>query len=594
MHAIGVSRRVSRSTLAQLIVLAWAGVMGCSETPNPQNITVGGTPTAGGQQASSGSANQGLGGNAGARGGASGAAAGAGAAATQQDSGGSATAGAKAGGGVSPAGGAPPTGGMASSGGVAPSGGVTSSGGSPSAGGIPSGGGPGPSGGTPSTGAASSTGGTASGGTSSTGGTGAAGDSAGGVETTYYLSDLCAVGSPINAWGPIERDLSNGEQAEGDGGPLTIDNVIFSKGLGTHAPSDIAFALGGNCSTFTAQIGVDDEMRSAGSVVFEVWGDGTRRYQSPLLTGASAATPVEVTVSGVQELRLVVSDNGGNGSDHADWGDAKLTCRVQPTTLCPKPATAVTVPTGYRLVWSDEFALEGPPDSANWSYETGFVRNEEAQWYQAANAWVQAGFLIIEGRRERLANPNYVAGSTDWKTNRQYAEYTSSSLHTRGHQSWQFGRFEMRGRIVAQAGLWPAWWTLGVAGEWPSNGEIDIMEYYSALLHANVACGTTTRWVAKWDSATRTVASLGVADWDAKFHLWTMDWNDTQIVLSVDGVELNTTNLSDMLNPDGQSPFRQPHYMLLNLAIGGTAGGDPSATAFPTRYEVDYVRVFQP
>jgi beta-glucanase (GH16 family) len=253
----------------------------------------------------------------------------------------------------------------------------------------------------------------------------------------------------------------------------------------------------------------------------------------------------------------------------------------------------VTIPAGYRLVWSDEFDVDGRPNAANWRYEQGFVRNEEAQWYQPDNARVEGGFLIIEGRREQKANPNYQAGSSDWKRNRQFAEYTSSSLHTSGLHSWQYGRFEMRGRIETRAGLWPAWWTLGVSGEWPSNGEIDIMEFYNGRILANVACGTTTQWVAKWDSVTKTIASFNDPMWSSKFHVWRMDWDDTKIDLYVDDALLNTTNLADMLNPNGQSPFRQPHYMLVNLAIGGLNGGDPSGTPFPTRYEVDYIRVFQ-
>jgi beta-glucanase (GH16 family) len=253
----------------------------------------------------------------------------------------------------------------------------------------------------------------------------------------------------------------------------------------------------------------------------------------------------------------------------------------------------VTVPPGYRLVWSDEFDVDGAPSSANWSYEQGFVRNEEAQWYQSDNARVEGGLLVIEGRRERVTNPNYQAGSSDWKQNRQYAEYTSTSIHTRGKQSFEFGRFEMRGRIPTAAGMWPAFWTLGVSGEWPSNGEVDVMEFYDGRVLFNVACGTTARYTAKWDSVSRRLAELGDPDWSSQFHVWAMLWDDTKIDLFLDDVLMNTTNLADMLNPDGQSPFRQEHYLLVNLAIGGTNGGDPSATPFPVRYEVDYVRVFE-
>ena len=253
----------------------------------------------------------------------------------------------------------------------------------------------------------------------------------------------------------------------------------------------------------------------------------------------------------------------------------------------------ITVPAGYKLVWSDEFDVDGRPSSANWKYEQGFVRNEEAQWYQPDNATVSGGVLIIEARREQKANPNYMAGSTDWKRNRQYAEYTSTSMITSGLHSWQFGRFEMRGRIDTRSGMWPAWWTLGNSGEWPSNGEIDIMEFYRGNVLANVACGTSTRYQAKWDSVSKPISSFNDAQWSSKFHVWRMDWDDTKIDLYLDDVLMNTSNLADMLNPNGKSPFRQPDYMILNLAIGGQNGGDPANTTFPARFEVDYVRVFQ-
>ena len=260
----------------------------------------------------------------------------------------------------------------------------------------------------------------------------------------------------------------------------------------------------------------------------------------------------------------------------------------------PTGGTAgITVPPGYKLVWSDEFDVDGRPSTANWRYEQGFVRNEEDQWYQQDNARVEGGVLIIEGRREQKANPNYQAGSSDWKKNRQYAQYTSSSLITSGLHSWQYGRFEMRGRINTSAGMWPAWWTLGNSGQWPSNGEIDIMEFYQGKVLANVACGTATAYQAKWDSVSKAISSFNDPMWSSKFHVWRMDWDDTKIDLYLDDALMNTSNLADMLNADGNSPFKQPAYMILNLAIGGQNGGDPTNTTFPARYEVDYVRVFQ-
>lgn len=250
---------------------------------------------------------------------------------------------------------------------------------------------------------------------------------------------------------------------------------------------------------------------------------------------------------------------------------------------------------GYELVWADEFNREGAPDATKWTYERGFVRNRELQWYQPENARVTDGMLIIDARRERVKNPDFEAGSSDWKRNREFAEYTSSSLMTRGLHSWRYGRFEMRGRIDTRPGLWPAFWTLGVTGAWPHNGEIDIMEYYRGVLLANVAWGGAKRFEPIWADTRKPIESFNDSGWSSAFHVWRMDWDERAIVLSVDGQRLNEVELSRTVNQDGSgaNPFHAPQYLLLNLAIGGTSGGDPSNTSFPAKFEVDYVRVYQ-
>lgn len=257
---------------------------------------------------------------------------------------------------------------------------------------------------------------------------------------------------------------------------------------------------------------------------------------------------------------------------------------------CSKVKTDTT--DKYKLVWSDEFNQNGKVDTTVWQFENGFVRNNEFQWYQSQNAWCENGKLIIEARRETKPNPNYKEGSNDWRMNRKEINYTSSSINTRGKKSFQYGRFEIRAKIIAQSGLWPAIWTLGENGEWPWNGEIDIMEFYKGNILANVATGTNKRWQAKWFSIKKPVSSFKPG-WDKDFHIWRMDWNETAIKLYVDDILLNEVKLKDAANPDGSNPFKQPHYLLLNLAIGGDNGGDPTNTPFPNRYEVDYVRVYQ-
>jgi len=273
---------------------------------------------------------------------------------------------------------------------------------------------------------------------------------------------------------------------------------------------------------------------------------------------------------------------------------AALVVSLAPTSGEITLASTVSPQTGYELVWADEFDRDGPPDPTRWGYERGFVRNQELQWYQHENARVEGGLLVIEGRRERHANPDHEAGATDWRRGRAFAEYTSASLTTRNLHRWQYGRFEMRGRIDIRPGLWPAFWTVGASGRWPRSGEIDIMECYRGLLLANVAWGSATPGRAIWADTRTPIASFGEG-WAEAFHVWRMEWDAERIHLSVDDRTLNDVELTRTVNDDGTgfNPFHQPHYVILNLAIGGTAGGDPSATTFPARFEIDYVRVFQ-
>ncbi|MEO6734501.1 MAG: glycoside hydrolase family 16 protein [Ferruginibacter sp.] len=270
-------------------------------------------------------------------------------------------------------------------------------------------------------------------------------------------------------------------------------------------------------------------------------------------------------------------------------------CTGQNKTTSSPQSTKIEDQQGYKLVWSDEFDKTGAPDTSNWRFEKGFMRNNELQWYQPENASCENGMLLIEARKENKPNPNYQAGSSDWKKNRENINYTASSINTSGKHSWQYGRFMMRARIDISPGLLPAWWTLGISGQWPSNGEIDIMEYYRSQLLFNIACGTKAPYKAEWFSNTISTDSLGGKQWAAQFHTWRMDWDENAIALYLDDRLMNKVELSKLFNKDGSgiNSFKQPHYMLLNLAIGGQNGGDPSNTQFPNRFEVDYVRVYQ-
>ncbi|WP_432753559.1 NPCBM/NEW2 domain-containing protein [Streptomyces sp. JL2001] len=141
-----------------------------------------------------------------------------------------------------------------------------------------------------------------------------------------WASDLVWLRS-TNGWGPPERDRSNGESGATDGHPLTLAGRTYEKGVGAHADSDIEVYLGGRCTAFTADVGIDDEIAGYGDVAFSVEADGKVLWTSPRLTGASATLPVDVDVTGARHVRLRITDtNGSKSGDHGDWAAARFAC----------------------------------------------------------------------------------------------------------------------------------------------------------------------------------------------------------------------------------------------------------------------------
>lgn len=267
-----------------------------------------------------------------------------------------------------------------------------------------------------------------------------------------------------------------------------------------------------------------------------------------------------------------------------------------PATADVTPAENPPADPGYRLVWADEFEGTGKPDPTKWKFEKGFVRNQEWQYYQEDNAWQENGRLIIEGRRERVKNPQYDPKSDHWGRNRKFAEYTSASLMTDGLEAWTYGRFEVRARFQPLPGLWPAIWSTGVRREgvgWPHTGEIDVMEFYKNRIYANF-CWAGPGGQDTWNTGSHSIQRFDQATFGNDFHLWVMEWSPEKIDIYLDGQLLNRQELKFVRNMHGPKiePFHHGHALRLNLALG-SSGGDPATTSFPQRYEVDFVRVWQ-
>lgn len=239
-----------------------------------------------------------------------------------------------------------------------------------------------------------------------------------------------------------------------------------------------------------------------------------------------------------------------------------------------------------KLVWADEFNTGTMVNTKDWAYETGYVRNNEIQYYTEAhpeNCKIQDGMLVITGKVETAPYKGI-------------ADYTSASIITRGKHSWKYGRFEIRAKIPGGNGPWPAFWAKGdnqMEGvSWPSCGEVDIMEFAGRApkdMKQNVIYGTNSAHVTynSW-------IEKGTNDWsDGKFHIYSFDWNEKQITFAIDNKVTRVVPMSSIT----PNPFNQKLFILVNLAlgdaIGKTMGGKLEPSCLPVEYVVDYIRIYQ-
>jgi beta-glucanase (GH16 family) len=262
-----------------------------------------------------------------------------------------------------------------------------------------------------------------------------------------------------------------------------------------------------------------------------------------------------------------------------------------------RPINHSTPLSDWRLIWSDEFSTPGLPDRSKWGYETGFIRNRESQFYTSErleNARVENGMLIIEGRKEKWPNPHYnprVDAARNWRASAPFAEYTAASLITEGKASFLYGRIEVRAKLPQGKGVWPAIWMMGTnrpAIGWPRCGEIDIMEFVGKepnTIHANVHFSKDGRHTSQGGKIKATAPYDG-------FHIYALEWFPDRMDFYFDEHKYFTFDL-DLAGAGPDNPFRKPHYLLINFALGGSWGGPIDDTVLPQKYLIDYVRVYE-
>jgi hypothetical protein len=142
----------------------------------------------------------------------------------------------------------------------------------------------------------------------------------------FYLSDLAPAVTPINGWGPVERDQSNGSTELNDGKMISINGVRYRKGLGVHAESELLYDLDSQYTFFQTSIGVDDSTAcDRATVEFSIYLDNVLAYRSPVMQQGDDAVNIELNVIHIRQLKLVVTDSGdGITCDHANWAEARL------------------------------------------------------------------------------------------------------------------------------------------------------------------------------------------------------------------------------------------------------------------------------
>lgn len=230
------------------------------------------------------------------------------------------------------------------------------------------------------------------------------------------------------------------------------------------------------------------------------------------------------------------------------------------------------------LVWEDQFNTPGAPDATKWTYDTGTGTNgwgnNEVQYYtdRADNVKVENGNLVITAKKENFSG----------------SQYTSARLKTQGLYNFTYGRVEVRAKLPAGAGTWPAIWMLGAnfpTVGWPRCGEIDIMEQTGAAKNSVLG---TCHW---FDTANNVKADFSrttaIANATSDFHKYTLEWTAQTIKIYLDDVQYyelaNNANL----------PFNSDFFLILNVAMGGTLGGTIDATFSQATMEIDYVKVYQ-
>lgn len=243
---------------------------------------------------------------------------------------------------------------------------------------------------------------------------------------------------------------------------------------------------------------------------------------------------------------------------------------VSGSTNTPPPNPPPADTSTYKLVWSDEFN-EASVNTSVWNFETGGNGwgNHEQEYYQANNATIENGNLVITAKKENVGSNGY----------------TSSRMTTQGKKEFLYGKIEARIKLPVGQGFWPAFWMLGSninTTGWPACGETDIMEHINT---DSLIYGTL-----HWDNNGHVQDGDKTTSSPSAYHVYSIEWDSASIKWFIDSVQYHEVNIT----ANSTEEFHKPFFILLNFAVGGDWPGQTiDDSLLPAKMYVDYVRVYQ-
>jgi len=263
------------------------------------------------------------------------------------------------------------------------------------------------------------------------------------------------------------------------------------------------------------------------------------------------------------------------------------------------------------LVWSDEFSNTGTtnaqPNPAIWTYDTGVACCGNSEWENYC-AWGSSVAPCNPSSPNAYVAPGgslYIVAQQTTPNGYAPGDFTSARLKSEGLFSFQYGRIEASITVPESYGMWPAFWLLGnniATNPWPACGEADIMEHIDG---SNPPFGGGPGAGPGYDWAQSSIHGTGLNGGTpytttgfsaASVHKYGMIWSRGQVQYYVDNSAAPYETFTPASPGGGTWPFDQgPQFILLNLAVGGTWPGYPSATSgtvFPSQMVVNYVRIY--